>query len=75
MQNCMHTEQHQKGLTLILYSVRLQYQWAYRPVEYRRTVCTVYVRFCAAFVCLYTIYLFMGVKGQHGLRGYTDAAM
>ena len=59
MQNRMHTEQHQKGLTLILYSVQLHYQWAYRPVEYRHTVCTVYVHFCAAFIHLYTIYLFI----------------
>ena len=59
MQNRMHMKQHQRGLTLILYSVRLHYRWVYRPAEYRRTVYTVYVRFCAVFIHLYTIYIFI----------------
>lgn len=45
--NWMHKDHHQRGMTLILYNLRLYYQWAYRPVEYIHTVYTVYVHLCA----------------------------
>ena len=56
--NRTHTTHHHRGLTLVLYYVRL-YQWAYRPVEYIHTVYTAYVHFCAVFIHFYTIYLFI----------------
>jgi hypothetical protein len=52
--NRTHTTHHHRGLTLVLYYVRL-YQWAYRPVEYIQYM---YISVQYSYISIQYIYLF-----------------